>query len=481
MLEPIHLLILGAVTMLGLMVFRALRLQHDPREPPVLPSKIPVIGHLLGMIFEGLPYWHKTANENPTHGIFTLNLLFTKVYIVSSTEVIRLMQRNQKTLTFDPVTRSSIKAFSGIDDERTLRLIIGEALDRMNLIMMRNVKTYFDELQDTPSLDLYRWVRNMITVASTRATYGPLNNPYNDPEVADGFWDFENNLNTLLSNFLQWLTARKAWKGRRKVTRAFYAYYKKHGIEEGSALAKMRYNKSMKQGMSLEDFSKLEAPVLLAFLSSTVPAVFWAIFELFSNPQLLAEFRSEIELNALSISEDGTHTINITAVKEHCPFALSFLQEVLRFRTTTITLRHIIEDTMLASAIGKRADVWGDSAGVFDPRRFLKADPSKANSKEPRRTGGFTAFGLAPVICPGRHFASTEVLGVAAMMALRYDINPVGGIWKAPSINTGALSSSMSPVKGEFLVNVKPREKYEGAKWMFHFEAGQGQSALNVG
>lgn len=58
------------------------------------------------------------------------------------------------------------------------------------------------------------------------------------------------------------------------------------------------------------------------------------------------------------------------------------------------------------------------------------------------------------------------------MMALRYDINPVGGIWKAPSINTGAISSNMSPVKGEFPVNVKPREEYEGTKWMFHFEAG---------
>jgi hypothetical protein len=61
MLVPIHLLIPGAVAMLGLMVFRGLRLQHDPREPPFLPSKIPVIGHLLGMIFEGLPYWDKTA------------------------------------------------------------------------------------------------------------------------------------------------------------------------------------------------------------------------------------------------------------------------------------------------------------------------------------------------------------------------------------------------------------------------------------
>lgn len=303
-------------------------------------------------------------------------------------------------------------------------------------------------------------------------------------------------MNTLLPNVLQWLTARKAWKGREKVTRASYAYYKKHGIEEASPLTQMRYNKAMNRGMSLEDFSKLEAPALLAFLSSTVPAAFWVIFELFSKPECLAEFRSEIELNALTISDDGTHTINVTDLKDHCPFVLSFFQEVLRWRTGTITLRHIIDDTMLgdkyllkkgamasipASAIGKRADVWGESAGVFDLRRFLKADPSNPESKEPRRTGGLTVFGIAPVICPGRHFASSEIISVAAMMALRYDIDPAGSIWKAPSINKMAISSNMSPVKSKFPVNIKLRKEYEETKWMFHFEGGQGRFALNVG
>jgi hypothetical protein len=61
MLETTHVLILGAVAVLGLIVFQSLKLQHDSREPPFLPSKIPVIGHLLGMMFQGLPYWHKTA------------------------------------------------------------------------------------------------------------------------------------------------------------------------------------------------------------------------------------------------------------------------------------------------------------------------------------------------------------------------------------------------------------------------------------
>lgn len=61
MLETIHVLILGAALVLGIMLFQGLGLHNDPREPPYLPSKIPVIGHLLGMIFEGLSYWHKAA------------------------------------------------------------------------------------------------------------------------------------------------------------------------------------------------------------------------------------------------------------------------------------------------------------------------------------------------------------------------------------------------------------------------------------
>jgi hypothetical protein len=44
-----------------------------------------------------------------------------------------------------------------------------------------------------------------------------------------------------------------------------------------------------------------------------------------------------------------------------------------------------------------------------------------------------------------------------------------------------AIASSMSPVNGDFPVNVKVREEYEGTKWLFHFEAGQGQFSLNVG
>lgn len=132
-----------------------------------------------------------------------------KVYVVSSTEIVRLIQRNDKTISFDPLLNVSIRIFSGIKNKRTEQLmldkssggeglnaeimhamtptLIGEPLDRMNSIMMQTVGSFIGDLADKPTIDLYRWVRDMITAASTEATYGPMN-PYKDPEIVDAFW-----------------------------------------------------------------------------------------------------------------------------------------------------------------------------------------------------------------------------------------------------------------------------------------------------
>jgi hypothetical protein len=58
MLEPFHLLILGAVTALGYILS-----QHglDPREPQEVRSKVPIIGHLLGLMRYGMGYFNRIA------------------------------------------------------------------------------------------------------------------------------------------------------------------------------------------------------------------------------------------------------------------------------------------------------------------------------------------------------------------------------------------------------------------------------------
>lgn len=38
-------------------LLRRLQARPDASEPPLIPSKIPLVGHLVGLIWHGLPYY----------------------------------------------------------------------------------------------------------------------------------------------------------------------------------------------------------------------------------------------------------------------------------------------------------------------------------------------------------------------------------------------------------------------------------------
>lgn len=302
----------------------------------------------------------------------------------------------------------------------------------------------------------------------------------------------------MIANKLPWLTARKAWKGRKKVAEAIFKYAQNGGPEQASELAKVRFKITLEgEGVSMKDYAQLEVPMMIAFVSNTVPATFWTLLDLYSRPELLEEIRDEVRSKALTVTGDGTHHIEIGALRSDCPLLLSTFQEILRTRTISSPARVVMKDTLLAdkyllkagslvtmpaAQIGSRPEVWGETQRDFDPRRFMKTDSSKTQSgeREARRVGAFMTFGVSPNICPGRHFACSEVLGMVAMMILRYDIVPVDG-WVMPKKLVNSMVSIMRPVKSKFPVDVKPRLEYEGARWDYHVEEGKGSFPLVIG
>jgi cytochrome P450 len=320
----------------------------------------------------------------------------------------------------------------------------------------------------------------------------------NPTVLTDFYRHYETGLGALVSNPLPWLTARRPWKAREKIAAAILNYHHNGGVEQASELIKLRHALYLGAGLSPEEYALLEVPMPTGFLSNTVPAAFWTLYEIYSRPELLQDLRQEMELNALSTRSDGTRVIDIGALRGNCPLLLSAFQEILRVRTMSTPTRVVTQDTLIADrylvkagslvtmpsvVMGKRSEVWGETATVFDARRFMKGmvSESRLGEREPRRLGGFMAFGVSPTICPGRHFASSEILAMVAIMILRYDIAPMGGIWEEPEKFLAPLVSIMTPVKGEVPVTVKPREKYEGTKWDFHVEEGKGQFPLVIG
>ncbi len=54
----------GVVGLLALLI-RYLQIQHDPREPPVIPQGIPYVGHLIGIFRHGLRYYQVIRLDLP--------------------------------------------------------------------------------------------------------------------------------------------------------------------------------------------------------------------------------------------------------------------------------------------------------------------------------------------------------------------------------------------------------------------------------
>jgi hypothetical protein len=141
---------------------------------------------------------------------FTLDFLFMKIYVINTAKLVSAVQRNHRTISFDPFLRVAAERVSGIGG-KALRLLVqepkegghslnnallhvmhpallGSGLDGMNRNMVANLQASIDGLAaERGAFDLHMWCRRVITIASTDAVYGALN-PYKSQKVQDAFW-----------------------------------------------------------------------------------------------------------------------------------------------------------------------------------------------------------------------------------------------------------------------------------------------------
>lgn len=140
-----------------------------------------------------------------------------KMYVVTKPELIQSVQKQHKILAFPPIEAKFASAVCGASPETQAILARnvngedgdfglsmgtyeamrsglqpGSGLDDMNRSMIREIVMSLDELLQPSDggsrrLNLYAWLRDTITKATTRSVYGPMN-PYEDPDIVDAFW-----------------------------------------------------------------------------------------------------------------------------------------------------------------------------------------------------------------------------------------------------------------------------------------------------
>jgi cytochrome P450 len=274
--------------------------------------------------------------------------------------------------------------------------------------------------------------------------------------------------------------ARKSVAARETMKKAFLQYFENDGHLEGSALVKARVDHSLEYNIPMDDIARFECGGALGILTNTSPSAFWMIYHVYSNPIVLRECRAEL---AKVISESSiftltgevqtSRTLDMTSVKSACPILLSTFQEVLRSHSVSISARLVMQDHLLdgkyllkkgstlmipAPIQHTSTDTFGSNVNSFNHRRFLPGE-RKHNPI------AFRAFGGGTTLCPGRHFATTEILAFTALMILRCDVEPVGGKWVCPTMNKVGLWESTPMPDFDVEVEVKPRDGLEGVEW----------------
>lgn len=293
----------------------------------------------------------------------------------------------------------------------------------------------------------------------------------------------------ILINLAPSITARKGNRGRRKVAAAFTQYFKTNGHKNGSKFVRDRYEVSVHNGCSVEDTAKFEVGGGFAMLVNTTPTVFWMLYHIFSCPNILRDTRQELATITLTDNVSGVplRSLDIGRVKVDCPLLTSTFQEVLRYRSVSTSVRQVMEDTILdgqyllkkdailqmpSLVIHRDANIWGTDVKEFSHRRFMDEHTGPTGSKK-IPTAAFRGFGGGKTLCPGRHFATTEILAVVAMFVMRYEITPESGSWSPPTHTKTSIAAAVMEPDYDIPVNVEPRAGFEDGSWAFQLADSQ--------
>ncbi|KAL2132051.1 hypothetical protein VTI74DRAFT_4280 [Chaetomium olivicolor] len=512
-------LVLSGLAATYLFLRALLHFTQDAKEPPAILTALPFIEPLVGMIREKSRF-HTRLRDTYRLPIYTLRLPFQRMYVVNATSLIPQLQKHWRTVSFAAIAADagtvvgmSKEAVEVMHRDLTSEhgfstswpkyimpaMAPGPDLDAIN---RRSIEVFNAEMERLRAksgpvrFGLWEWTSRMIISGTTEAVWGP-ENPYRKPEVAAAWTTFEAGFLTLSMfpfPFLASLLFPKLLRAREVAANAMINYMKNGGHKTASGLVRKRVEHHAGMfGLSMEDIGRGELGNTFAVLGNTTPCALWVLYHIFSSHAVLSDVRRELSA-LVRESPDGTATIDLAKIKDACPVLLSTFQETLRYRAVAPGPRVLLDDVsldggrillkkgamLMIPAPVQHTDTaaWGNAALQFDHLRFV-SNRRKPDGERPRlnRTA-FRAFGGGHVLCPGRHFASTEILSLAALLVLQFDVRPVRGEdWVEPTYENSPAHAGFPVIDEDIEVELAPRDS--GRKWMVEY-SGSGGEAMAI-
>ncbi|KAH7389814.1 cytochrome P450, partial [Pyrenochaeta sp. MPI-SDFR-AT-0127] len=456
-------------------------------SPPLIPHPyLPFLGHVLGMFWHGARYF-AIVNAKTQYPIFTLQTLVKRTVVVIDPGLATVIQKKSPNLTFYGMILEVTKRLVGLD-EKTMEIVRwnlngehgpheglmneseemisgslgpGPNLNALSTTQLEQFSTLLNGLlptemekgNDELTTGLLDFVKQTFTQANAYTVYGPKNPFILHPHLIQSFWTFEAGMIGLMADILPSLTSRRSWKARRELNSALREFVEKGHYASASPMIQKRVAINLKHGFTTTMAGRSELILLFGILGNAVPTTFWFLANIFSRPDLLATLREET-LGAVQTDDKGK-VVNMLVLKSRCPLIVSTYRETLRqignlSSVRLVTGTHTIsapghapyvltEGNMIQIASGVihvSPATWGTDAGEFNPERWTTTDADSHMDKDERTalplpknvpSAAFRAFGGGSVLCPGRHFAMTEILGFVTLCIHMFDITDAQG------------------------------------------------------
>ncbi|KAG8163072.1 hypothetical protein KVR01_007550 [Diaporthe batatas] len=501
-MQSILLVVLGSFTAVYVFLRLVLYLTQDRREPPAILTGIPFIGPLVGMIRERSDF-HVRLRDTYKLPIHTLRLPFSRIYVVNSRELIPALQKQYRSISFAAISADAgfIVGISKQGNELLHRDLTsehgfsltwpkyimtamgpGKELDSINRRSIQVFAQDMDELRANGTAvktGLMEWARGIMIKSTTEAVWGPQN-PYRDSSIAEAWKTFEKGFLTLSVFPLASVFFPKLYRARELATAALVDYTRKGGYKTASGLVRMRFEHHVKQwGLSLDDFGRGELGNTFAVLGNSTPCALWFLFHILSDKKVLDDVRKEVSAMVTVNEDDDCNCIDLAAIRKACPILLSTFQETLRVHSVNPGVRMVLEEVLLNDEILLKkgsllmiptpvqhtdTSAWGPDVNTFDHLRFARKPGQRKHDRV-----AFRSFGGGHVLCPGRHFASTEIMALAALLVLQFDVVATGngGAWIEPTSKNSPIQAGFAVPDSDIDVELRPRDPTR--KWRVTF------------
>jgi cytochrome P450 len=505
---------LSLIILIPAAFFALVRKPEDPRTPPIVqsPSRIPFVGHLIGLLYHGNHYPRMLQQQQPV-AIGTLPVLGSSLTFIWSPTLIQSALTTSKSFGLadftlissgtlfqeTPAYLAALKGENGGPDNSTYfnhmignvrESMRGADLRRMNSVALEFIEGRINAMgAETHIADLFEWCSEIITRASTATMYGSKDPFVARPELRSKTWEFDDNIMSLVfPGVLPTIFARRAYRAREEVQAALVKYLvEDYDVADDctAPLTKSLTEMLPEYGLTRADFGRAYFQVLWVSIVNTAPTLFWMLAHIWTREDILEPLRDEVR-GIIDVQDgDGKRkaVVDITRFEEQCPLLFACFREVLRLGGQSIAHRFVLKDTVVTDSDGseyflkkgthvmwgtkmlhRSEGVWGADALQFNPRHMTTENMGGAQRQS------FIPFGGGKHLCPGRQFAMAEILGLIVVLVTGFvmeGLSEQDTVIPSPPLTAVVAKPTASQGKN---VKLRRREGWEDVEWTYKCE-----------